>query len=57
MTRPAASRRSIHELADEIGVESRLLSDFCADDAELPPIALDRQLEKLKLRLMQENAR
>ncbi|TVS21031.1 MAG: hypothetical protein EA424_00950 [Planctomycetaceae bacterium] len=48
----AASRRPIHELADEIGVEPRLLSDFCAGDAELPPVALDRLLETLGLRLM-----
>jgi hypothetical protein len=53
----AASRRAIHELADEIGVEPRLLSDFCAGDTELPPVALDRLLETLRLRLMQEIAR
>jgi ribosome-binding protein aMBF1 (putative translation factor) len=53
----AASRRSIHELADEIGVQPRLLSDFCAGDAELSPDAMDRLLETLRLRLMQEIAR
>ncbi len=52
----AASRRPVHELADQIGVEPRLLSDFCAGDAELPPVALDRLLEILGLRLMQEIA-
>ena len=53
----AASRRSIHELADQIGVEPRVLSDFCAADAQLSADALDRLLETLRLRLMQEIGR
>ena len=53
----ASSRRPTNELADEIGVEWRLLSDFCAGDAELPAAALDRLIEALGLRLMQEIAR
>ena len=52
-----ASRRTTDELAGEIGVEPRLLSDFCAGDAELPAAALDRLIETLRLRLMQEIAR
>lgn len=53
----ASSRRPTDELANEIGIEWRLLSDFCAGDAELPEAALDRLLETLGLRLMQEIAR
>ena len=53
----ASSRRPTDELADEIGVEWRLLSDFCAGDGELPAAALDRLIEALGLRLMQEIAR
>jgi hypothetical protein len=45
---------SIPNLATEIGVDGRVLSDFRAGDAELPAPALDRLLEKLGLRLMQE---
>jgi hypothetical protein len=48
------SRPSVPDLATEIGVEYRVLSDFMAGDAELPAAALDRLLEKLGLRLMQE---
>ncbi len=48
------SRRPVHELAAEIGVDSTLLSDFRAGEAELPSAALDRLLETLGLRLMQE---
>lgn len=48
------SRRPIHELATEIGVDARLLSDFRSADAELPSIALDRLIQTLGLRLMQE---
>jgi DNA-binding MarR family transcriptional regulator len=48
------SRPSIPELATAIGVDRRLLSDFRAGEAELPAAALDRLLEKLGLRLMQE---
>lgn len=50
----ASSRRPIDELAGEIGVEARLLSDFRAGEAELPPAALERLLRTLGLRLMQE---
>jgi hypothetical protein len=48
------SRPSIPKLAAEISVDERLLSDFQIGDAELPAAALDRLLEKLGLRLMQE---
>jgi hypothetical protein len=48
------SRRPIQELATDIGVDSALLSDFRAGDADLPPAALDRLLETLGLRVMQE---
>jgi hypothetical protein len=48
------SRRPIEDLANEIGVDARLLSDFRSGDAELPAIALDRLIETLSLRLMQE---
>jgi len=52
-----ASQRTTDGLAVEIGVEPRLLSDFCAGDAELPAAALDRWIEALRLRLMQEIVR
>lgn len=42
------------ELAKDIDVDPRLLSDFCAGEAELPATVLDRLLEALGLRLMQE---
>lgn len=48
------SRRPVAELAREIGVAPRLLSDFRAGDGDLPCAALDRLLEALGLRLMQE---
>jgi hypothetical protein len=48
------SRPDIAKLATTIGVEPRLLSDFQAGDAELPAAALDRLIEELGLRLMQE---
>lgn len=48
------ARRPIGELAQEIGVDQRLLSDFRSGEAELPSAALDRLLEVLGLRLMQE---
>ena len=48
------SRPSIGELAATIGVEARILSDFQAGEAELPAAALDRLIETLGLRLMQE---
>ena len=49
----AQCQSPIHELAAIIGVEPRLLSDFRANEAELPPAALDRLIEALGLRLMQ----
>jgi len=48
------SRPSIADLAAAIGVDPSVLSDFQAGDADLPPAALDRLMEKLALRLMQE---
>jgi DNA-binding MarR family transcriptional regulator len=48
------SRPSIPDLANAIGVDRRVLSDFQAGEAELPAAALDRLLETLGLRLMQE---
>jgi hypothetical protein len=48
------SRRQIDKLAQEIGVDASLLSDFQAADAELPAGTLDRLLDLLGLRLMQE---
>lgn len=53
----AVSRRPLDELAGEIGVDPRLLSDFRAGDADLPAAALDRLIDALGLRLMQEIAR
>jgi hypothetical protein len=49
-----SSRRPVQELAGEIGVDWRLLSDFRAGDAELPSAALDRLVAALGLRLMRE---
>ena len=46
--------RPVDELAKEIGVDGRLLADFRAGEAELPSAALDRLLDLLGLRLMQE---
>jgi hypothetical protein len=48
------SRPSINQLAADIGVEPSVLSDFQAGDAELPAAALDRLIDRLGLRLMQE---
>ena len=48
------SRPSIPDLATAIGVDRQRLSDFQAGEAELPAAALDRLLETLGLRLMQE---
>ncbi|MDC0937272.1 helix-turn-helix transcriptional regulator [Pirellulales bacterium] len=48
------SRLSIAQLADTIRIDPRLLSDFCAGDADLPSEALDRLVETLGLRLMKE---
>jgi hypothetical protein len=47
-------RPSIGDLASAIGVEPRMLSDFQAGDAELPAASLDRLIETLGLRLMQD---
>jgi hypothetical protein len=51
------SRRPLPELAQQIGVAPRVFSDFQAGEAELPSAALDRLIETLDLRLMQEIAR
>ena len=48
------SGRPVDELAKEIGVAVRLLSDFRAGESDLPAPALDRLLDILGLRLMQE---
>ncbi len=48
------SRRPLQELAAEIGVDPRQLSDFRAGDVDLPAAALDRLIGALGLRLMQE---
>ncbi len=48
------SRRPIHDLAREIGVDVRTLSDFRAGDADLTATVLDQLIESLGLRLMQE---
>lgn len=48
------SRRPIHDLAVEIGVDVRLLSDFRAGNEELPSEALNELIDALGLRLMQE---
>jgi hypothetical protein len=45
---------STGDLSAEIGVDPRLLSDFRAGDAELPALALDRLIQTLGLRLVQE---
>jgi hypothetical protein len=50
----AKSRRPVEELAREIGIDCRLLSDFRAGDADLPSTALERLVGSLGLRLMQE---
>jgi hypothetical protein len=48
------SKRPIAELAEAVGVDAQLLSDFRAGNVELPATALDMLLETLGLRLMQE---
>jgi len=48
------SQCPVAELAKEIDVDPRLFSDFRAGEAELPAPALDRLIERLGLRLMQE---
>jgi hypothetical protein len=50
----ALARRPLAEIAAEIGVDPRLLSDFRAAEAELPATALDGLVKALGLRLMQE---
>jgi hypothetical protein len=44
----------VFDLAAEIGIDARLLSDSRAGDAELPAAALDRLIGVLGLRLMHE---
>ena len=53
----ALNRRPISEMANEIGVDARLFSDFRAGEADLPAAALDRLIEILGLRLMREISR
>lgn len=48
------SRRPVSELASQIGIDARLLSNFRAADADLPSAALGKLVEVLGLRLMQE---
>ena len=48
------SRRPVSELATELGIEERLLSDFRAADADLPSVALAMLVDILGLRLMRE---
>ncbi len=48
------TRRPVQELAASAGIEPRLLSDFRAGDADLSSNVLDRLIEALGLRLMQE---
>ncbi len=48
------SRRPVEELAGEIGIDWRSLSDFRAGDADLSSAALDRLVGVLGLRLMRE---
>ena len=50
----SSSRRPLNELAAAIGVDPHRLSDFRADDADLSSDELDRLVEALGLRLMQE---
>ena len=48
------SRSPIGELAASIGVDAHVLSDFRAGESQLPAAALERLIETLGLRLMQE---
>jgi hypothetical protein len=48
------SRRVTDELSAAIGVDPRMLSDFRAGDSDLPSAALERLIDALGLRLMQE---
>jgi hypothetical protein len=50
----ALSTRRVDDLATDAGIEVRVLSDFRAGEADLPPAALDRLLNLLGLRLMME---
>lgn len=50
----AQSRHPSIELSAAIGVDSNMFSDFRAGEAELPFASLDRLVEVLGLRLMQE---
>jgi hypothetical protein len=48
------SRRPVHDLAAELGIDERLLSDFRAADADLPAEILAKLVDCLGLRLMHE---
>ena len=48
------SRRPVADLAKDIDIDLLQFSDFRAGEAELPAAVLDRLLESLGLRLMQE---
>jgi hypothetical protein len=50
----AISNRRVDDLARDVGVDLRLLSEFRAGEADLPSAALDRLLDILGLRLMIE---
>ena len=50
----AQSRRTTAELSAAIEVDSNIFSDFRAGEAELPCASLERLVEALGLRLMQE---
>jgi ribosome-binding protein aMBF1 (putative translation factor) len=49
-----ASRQPAEELSKTIETDPQLLSDFRAGEAELPAAALERLIQALGLRLMQE---
>jgi hypothetical protein len=48
------SRRPVSQLAADLDIDERLLSDFRAGDAGLPSAALAKLVDILGLRLMQE---
>ncbi len=48
------SRRPVSQLAAELDIDERLLSDFRTGDADLPSAALAKVVDILGLRLMQE---
>ena len=50
----SSSRRPVSELSATIGVEPSVLSEFRAAEAELPAKALEKLIDELGLRLMQE---